>query len=87
MKKGEKDTLTFYNYIVQLTHLATIIESSEDAIFSVDLKGKITTWNNGGEKILGYTKEDILEKSAARLFIKGKNVYPRISEKIKKIRS
>jgi two-component system cell cycle sensor histidine kinase/response regulator CckA len=39
----------------KIARLALIIESSDDAITSVDLNGKISSWNKGAERIYGYT--------------------------------
>ena len=43
----------------QLRRLASIVECSDDAIYSTSLDGIITTWNNGAEQIFGYTEEAI----------------------------
>ena len=47
--------------------LASIVESSGDAIFSQDLNGVVTTWNIGAERIFGYTAEEMIGKPASVL--------------------
>jgi PAS domain S-box-containing protein len=47
--------------------LATIVESSDDAIISKNLDGVIQTWNQGAERIFGYTAAEVIGKSVTIL--------------------
>jgi two-component system, sensor histidine kinase and response regulator len=48
--------------------LASIVESSDDSIIGTDLDGRILSWNQGAEKLFGYTAEEALGKHITLLF-------------------
>jgi PAS domain S-box-containing protein len=49
------------------TYLASVVNSSEDAIFGRDLNGTVLTWNAGAERLFGYSADEIVGRSSSCL--------------------
>ena len=47
--------------------LATIVESSDDAIIGEDIDGNITDWNKGAEHLYGYSANEVIGKPISLL--------------------
>ncbi|HXC33103.1 MAG TPA: PAS domain S-box protein [Verrucomicrobiae bacterium] len=50
-----------------LRRLAAIVESSDDAIVAITLDGIVTDWNPGAERMLGYTRGEMIGQPISRI--------------------
>ena len=53
--------------------LASIVESSDDAIVTKDLNGIIATWNQAAERLFGYKAEEVVGKAVTILIPPGRH--------------
>ena len=67
------------------SRLASIIESSQDAIIGIDTNGVIHSWNSGARKILGYTYEEVVGQNVS--MFTPPNIPNELPEKIEKLKS
>ena len=67
-------------------HLASIVESSEDAIYSIATDGSIISWNKGAENFYGYSYDEIIGKNVSLLSDNdnGSNAHEDLIAKVKK---
>ena len=66
-------------------HYAAIIESSDDAIISKDLNGVIMSWNQGAQRLFGYTAGEAIGKPVIILMPEDRyNEEPMILERIRR---
>jgi len=67
------------------TLLASIVQSSEDAIYSKSLDNTILSWNPGAESMFGYAAGEVIGQSISRLLAEGVvDEWPVMVEKIKR---
>jgi PAS domain S-box-containing protein len=51
--------------------LATIVDTSDDAIFSTTIDGVITSWNQGAERLFGHPAAEAVGRSVLMLVVPG----------------
>ena len=42
--------------------LASVVESSQDSIVTIDLNRNVTSWNKAAERMYGYTADEVIGK-------------------------
>ena len=52
---------------LEKARLASIVESSDDAIMAVALDGTVRSWNAGAEKLYGYTADEFVGRNVSEL--------------------
>ena len=55
----------------EFAHFAAIVAHSDDAIISKTLKGIVTSWNKGAERLYGFTAEEMIGTPLERLIPAG----------------
>ena len=67
LRKAQVENLQRGRAEDDVRRLASIIESSDDAIISKDLDGTITSWNSGAERLFGYSAAEAIGRPVTML--------------------
>lgn len=68
----------------KIRHLASIVESSDDAIIGKSLDEQILSWNKGAEQIYGFTAEEIIGRPVSIIVpLPLREELPAIMERVK----
>ncbi len=66
-----------------VANLAAIVTSSQDAIVGKNIQGIVTSWNQGAERLFGYTAEEMIGQPVSRLIPPDRqDEEPRILERV-----
>lgn len=66
--------------------LAAIVRDTDEAIFSKNLKGTVLTWNEGAQRMYGYTPKEAIGKNIKDLIVP-KNKYKEVDDIMDKVLS
>jgi PAS domain S-box-containing protein len=84
-KAAEKANQGLQHSALAMQHFSAIVESASDAIVSKDLNGVITSWNEGAQRIFGYTAEEAIGQQINILIPADRqNEEPAILERIRR---
>jgi PAS domain S-box-containing protein len=66
-----KALLRIHQAELQLQEQAQVLDQVHDAVIATDLEGRITRWNKGAERLVGYAAEEVLGSHIGLLYAPG----------------
>jgi len=63
----------------QIEEQAALLDKAQDAIVTLDLERKVLFWNQGAERLYGWTREDVLGRYVSELFYKTPKQFEEIT--------
>ncbi|MFQ5693986.1 MAG: PAS domain S-box protein, partial [Nitrospinota bacterium] len=73
----------YFNARETSERLDSFIRSATDAIITVDLDGRITSWNPGAQAIYGYSEDEMVGEPILRIYPEGKREFREFWEQLR----
>ena len=69
-------------------HLSSVVESASDIVLSMDIKGRILTWNSAAENVSGFSSQEVLDEPFVNFCTEDcQDVVPKALAKLKRGRN
>ncbi len=63
----------------QIAEQAALLDKARDAIVALDLENKVLFWNQGAERMYGWTREEVIDRDVSRLFYRNHEKFDEIT--------
>ena len=78
----QKVTLDLTEQNAVLSERSELLDKAQDAIYVLDMSGRVLYWNKGAERMFGWTQKEVLRRELGDVFPEGREVIRQALEEV-----